>query len=633
MYTIKECSSCGALYNKPCGCSKGGFIDKFVCDPNKAPDSSQRPPHYCPKCGNPFDRLYYRQCALLQKKLKEVWFTICKENEIFQDFLNTSESSNDNTNVVSASQEPFVFNQNPGKNSSQSPHIDQHCCYGCGDSLDGIFSQRCTGDFCGNGAHIGYNYPPKQANVFLCFENLSEEHANLVYTRKSCKEMKARHKDCKKELEEELKKSEKDAHQLKVNRERLDVKCENGEMVRQRIINEYLPTFICQLHQSVEYKWALGEVFSLAVRKGFIDGISIGRKEEYVQAILAEMPNVDPAVSATFMEKYEKLFNNSIPLRHAFLGVLHWYNKVSIGPYRRRSSAHLPWLSVLGELFYLKSMHILQLPSAFFTKTGLDIQVGESILRFWLTCMTDELSLRTKYPSISAFTMMASSEWSRARTCGNVMGTFIQSSYVIIDFLFWYSAGFSLMGTPTNGGGCGKCNWCFDGGSFGKGDVALCMVHGVLAIKRRVCDPVCNEYFQMDRAEDDHSNVLIVPALMRVSFALRMIFEISIGSLAQALSIPNLFETSFRGLLNCRYYQRTVETASRFLVTPSGYASDGVRSLAMESERNIFKEALEDSAVRRRHGYKATSSRLFFYIYKLRIRVLSVELRRTRKVS
>nr|GFA10694.1 hypothetical protein [Tanacetum cinerariifolium] len=84
---FKECSSCGALYNKSCGYSKGGFVDKFVRDTNKTPDSSQRPFYDCPKCGN----------------------------------------------------------QDPGENSSQSPpHIDHHCCNGCGDSLDGIFYRRCT---------------------------------------------------------------------------------------------------------------------------------------------------------------------------------------------------------------------------------------------------------------------------------------------------------------------------------------------------------------------------------------------------------------------------------------------------------------------------------------------------------
>ncbi|GJU92421.1 hypothetical protein Tco_1304844 [Tanacetum coccineum] len=166
IYTIKECSSCGALYNKSRCCSKGGFVDKFVRDPNKTPDSSQRPPQNCPKCGNPVDGLYCRQCALLRKKLKEVWSTICYEDEIFQDFLNTSESSNDKTNVVNAPQEPFVFNQDPGENSSQRPpHIDHHCCYGCGDSLDGIFCQRCTCESCGNGAHYGYNCPPKVPTI------------------------------------------------------------------------------------------------------------------------------------------------------------------------------------------------------------------------------------------------------------------------------------------------------------------------------------------------------------------------------------------------------------------------------------------------------------------------------------
>ncbi|GKE39081.1 hypothetical protein Tco_1462486, partial [Tanacetum coccineum] len=158
LFTFKECSSCGASYNKSCACSKGGFVGKFVHDPNKTPDSSQRPPHNCPNCEDPVDGLYCRQCALLRKKLREIF----DENEIFQDFLNTSESSNDNTNVVNAPQEPFVFNQDPGGSSSQSPpHIDHHCCYECGDSLDDIFCQRCTCKSCGNGAHYGYNCPPK----------------------------------------------------------------------------------------------------------------------------------------------------------------------------------------------------------------------------------------------------------------------------------------------------------------------------------------------------------------------------------------------------------------------------------------------------------------------------------------
>ncbi|GKB70214.1 hypothetical protein Tco_0931626, partial [Tanacetum coccineum] len=87
---------------------------------------------------------------------------VLKGVSIFQDLQDTFESSNDNTNVVNAPQEPFVVKHDPGENSSQSPpYIDHNCCYECGDSLDGIFCQRCTYKSCGKGAHHGYNCPPK----------------------------------------------------------------------------------------------------------------------------------------------------------------------------------------------------------------------------------------------------------------------------------------------------------------------------------------------------------------------------------------------------------------------------------------------------------------------------------------
>nr|GEX85688.1 hypothetical protein [Tanacetum cinerariifolium] len=88
-------------------------------------------------------------------------FTYCIENGIFQDFQDTFEPSNNNTNVVNSLQEPFIVNQDPDKNSSQSlPQINHHCCYGCGDSLDDIFCHQCTCELCGKGSHYGYNCPP-----------------------------------------------------------------------------------------------------------------------------------------------------------------------------------------------------------------------------------------------------------------------------------------------------------------------------------------------------------------------------------------------------------------------------------------------------------------------------------------
>nr|GEW72898.1 hypothetical protein [Tanacetum cinerariifolium] len=94
-----------------------------------------------------------------EKKFKEDLFTYYIKNRILQD---SSEPSNDNTNVVNALREPFVVNQDPGKNSSQSPpQINHHCYYRCGDSLQDIFCHQCTCELCGKGAHYGYNYPPK----------------------------------------------------------------------------------------------------------------------------------------------------------------------------------------------------------------------------------------------------------------------------------------------------------------------------------------------------------------------------------------------------------------------------------------------------------------------------------------
>ncbi|GJV19312.1 hypothetical protein Tco_1368332, partial [Tanacetum coccineum] len=172
------CSSCGALYNKSCGCSKGGLVDKFIHDPNKTSDSSQRPPILCAKCGNLVEGPSCQGCAIWRKKLKEVWFTTCHENGINQDLLNTSESPDDDTNVVNAPREPFVVKQDPCENPSQSPpQINHNCCYECGDSLDGIFCQRCTCKSCGKGAHIGYNCPPKApiiSNPESCNQTIDE---------------------------------------------------------------------------------------------------------------------------------------------------------------------------------------------------------------------------------------------------------------------------------------------------------------------------------------------------------------------------------------------------------------------------------------------------------------------------
>nr|GFA40220.1 hypothetical protein [Tanacetum cinerariifolium] len=144
-YTIKECSSCGALYTRDCSCSKGSVEDKILVP--KPPKNCAR----CAKCGHPVKGPYCQGCSLLREKLEEDLVTYLKY------FQESSESSDDSTNVVNAPREPFVIKQDQGVNP---PQIDKCCCE-CGEALDGIYCQRCICKSCGKGAHTGYNCPPK----------------------------------------------------------------------------------------------------------------------------------------------------------------------------------------------------------------------------------------------------------------------------------------------------------------------------------------------------------------------------------------------------------------------------------------------------------------------------------------
>ncbi|GJZ72729.1 hypothetical protein Tco_0636875 [Tanacetum coccineum] len=170
LYAIKECSTCGSLYTKDC-CSIGSLNDKIL-----VPEFDSSP--CCARCGTPVDGPSCRGCAFLRKKFDEDLLAYCVENGIFQDFQNTSESSDDNTNVVNALREPCVVNQDPGVKSSQEPpQIDHNCCYECGDSSNGIFCRQCICKSCGKGAHYGYNCPPKVpiiSNPEQCNQTINE---------------------------------------------------------------------------------------------------------------------------------------------------------------------------------------------------------------------------------------------------------------------------------------------------------------------------------------------------------------------------------------------------------------------------------------------------------------------------
>nr|GEX65743.1 hypothetical protein [Tanacetum cinerariifolium] len=122
-YSCKDLLSCGNVEDK-------------ILVP-KSPKNCAR----CAKCGHPVNGSYCQGCALLREKLEEDLVTY------FQNFQNTSESSDDSTNVVNAPREPIVFKQDHAVNP---PHIDRCCCE-CGNGLDGIYCQQCICKSCGKG--------------------------------------------------------------------------------------------------------------------------------------------------------------------------------------------------------------------------------------------------------------------------------------------------------------------------------------------------------------------------------------------------------------------------------------------------------------------------------------------------
>ncbi|GJZ70417.1 hypothetical protein Tco_0633967 [Tanacetum coccineum] len=156
-------------------------------------DSSQ----HCAVCGTPVDGPYCHGCTRIRMKFEKDLLAYCVDNGVFQNFQDTPESSNDNTNVVNAPREPSVVDQDPGVNISQDPpQIDHNCCYECGDSLNGIFCQKCICEFCGKGAHFGYNCPPKDPIIselepcynqnFDCFPHDSQTLPQQYFCCENC---------------------------------------------------------------------------------------------------------------------------------------------------------------------------------------------------------------------------------------------------------------------------------------------------------------------------------------------------------------------------------------------------------------------------------------------------------------
>ncbi|GJT60140.1 hypothetical protein Tco_1003673 [Tanacetum coccineum] len=122
-------------------------------------------------------------------------------------------------------------------------------------------------------------------------EALKVKVAELEIGKKESDELVVSQAERIKSLEVSLKESETGVEQLRSDRKK----------------------FAIAAGKSKEYKESVGEVLSLVVGKGFIDGISLGRTKADVDALLKASPGVNPASSDLFMGEYLKLFEMHYP--------------------------------------------------------------------------------------------------------------------------------------------------------------------------------------------------------------------------------------------------------------------------------------------------------------------------------
>nr|GEV70952.1 hypothetical protein [Tanacetum cinerariifolium] len=165
LYTCEQCGN--ILVDGTCSKCNSGAGNSFVYDPNPKSFNEVQSIFNLPP--QPHYNIYLCQ--------------ICESNSYY---------GYECSQRVSLVYEPEpCYNQSFGDNAypHDSPgvtlYIDHHCCYKCGDSLDGFLCHQCTCEFCRNGAHYGYNCPshvpfiktlPSFPQQYLCCENCGGPH-------------------------------------------------------------------------------------------------------------------------------------------------------------------------------------------------------------------------------------------------------------------------------------------------------------------------------------------------------------------------------------------------------------------------------------------------------------------------
>ncbi|GKE21356.1 hypothetical protein Tco_1432868 [Tanacetum coccineum] len=157
LFTFKECSSCGSLYNEECCCSNMSSVGKFVHDSNKAPDSPPNPHTFSSN---------QRHCFHCKDELRDGEFCqrcTCKKcgSGISKGFCFICASSNENSSIDDFNSNSFIDSP---KVFNPPPQPLTHSIESMNDNpnFDDTPQEK---NSCGNGAHYGYNYPSKVPTI------------------------------------------------------------------------------------------------------------------------------------------------------------------------------------------------------------------------------------------------------------------------------------------------------------------------------------------------------------------------------------------------------------------------------------------------------------------------------------
>ncbi|GJW47533.1 hypothetical protein Tco_0079179 [Tanacetum coccineum] len=86
-----------------------------------------------------------------------------------------------------------------------------------------------------------------------------------------------------------------------------------AEIDRQKIVREFVLAVVNKLHSSVEYRRSLAFPIGLCFTASWLGGLSQGRKEEEIAAMLFETSNLDIEGSKTWKDKHRELFTKQYP--------------------------------------------------------------------------------------------------------------------------------------------------------------------------------------------------------------------------------------------------------------------------------------------------------------------------------